>query len=172
MDLLDRLLGHDAWTTRRLLDHCLALNDEQLDRKFDIGPGTVRATLAHIIRNVEAWTDLMNGAPLRAAGGNSIPDLTARLDCAAADLAVRARDVAARGAWDELWVDVLDDPPTEKTFGGAIAHVLTHGMHHRAQALYMLRRLGVEGLPEGDVLSWEHQARAPTSRAIQNELPT
>jgi uncharacterized damage-inducible protein DinB len=31
-------------------------------------------------------------------------------------------------------------------------------MHHRAQVLHMLRRLGVSGLPEGDVLSWERQA--------------
>jgi uncharacterized damage-inducible protein DinB len=28
-------------------------------------------------------------------------------------------------------------------------------MHHRAQVLYLLRKLGLEGLPEGDVLSWE-----------------
>jgi hypothetical protein len=28
---------------------------------------------------------------------------------------------------------------------------------HRAQLLYMLRQLGLTGLPEGDVLSWEQQ---------------
>ena len=55
-------------------------------------------------------------------------------------------------------MDTLDSPPAEKTYGGAIAHVITHSMHHRAQLLYMLRRLGLEGLPEGDVLSWEQQA--------------
>ena len=43
-------------------------------------------------------------------------------------------------------------------YGGGIAHVITHSMHHRAQPLYMLRRLGIEGLPEGDVLSWEQPA--------------
>ena len=37
MDLLDRLLGHDAWTTRQLLDICSTLSDEQLDREFDLG---------------------------------------------------------------------------------------------------------------------------------------
>jgi len=84
--------------------------------------------------------------------------LIARLDRAAADLASVARAVARRGGWDERWIDTLDRPPAEKTYGGGIAHVITHGMHHRAQLLYMLRRLGVEGLPEGDVLSWERQA--------------
>jgi len=80
-----------------------------------------------------------------------------RLDLAAARLAEVAKAVSARGAWDDRWLDQLDEPPTEKTYGGAIAHVITHRMHHRAQLLYMLRQLGVKDLPEGDVLSWEHQ---------------
>ena len=165
MDLLDRLLGHDVWTTRQLLRRCAELSDEQRDREFDIGPRTVRGTLIHIIRNVEVWSDLIRGEPVRATGGDSIPELIERLDRAAADLADVARDVADRGAWDELWVDVLDDPPTKKTYGGAIAHIITHSMHHRAQLLYMLRRLGLDGLPEGDVLSWENALRGPAGSA-------
>jgi uncharacterized damage-inducible protein DinB len=160
MDLLDRLLGHDAWTTRELLRLCHGLTDEQLDREFDIGHRTVRATLLHIIRNVEVWSDLMRGGPIRAdrgahPEGRSVSGLIARLDRAAADLASVARAVAQRGGWDERFVDTLDSPPVKKTCGGGIAHVITHSMHHRAQLLWMLRQLGVDGLPEGDVLSWE-----------------
>ncbi|MCX5974905.1 MAG: DinB family protein [Coprothermobacterota bacterium] len=163
MDLLDRLLGHDAWTTHQLLLRCRSLTDEQLDRELDIGHRTVRATLLHIIRNVELWSDLMASRPVRVdqgaqPQGRSVSALIARLDRAAADLAMVARAVAQRGGWDERWVDPLDNPPVQKTYGGGIAHVITHSMHHRAQLLYMLRRLGVEGLPEGDVLSWEQQA--------------
>lgn len=163
MDLLDRLLGHDAWTTRQLLLRCRSLTDEQLDRELDIGHRTVRATLLHIICNVEVWSDLMTGQPVQVdqgarPQGRSVSALIARLDRAAADLARVARAVAQRGGWDERWVDPLDNPPAQKTYGGGIAHVITHSMHHRAQLLYMLRRLGVEGLPEGDVLSWEQQA--------------
>lgn len=163
MDLLDRLLGHDAWTTRQLLLLCRSLSDEQLDREFDIGHRTVRATFIHIIRNVEIWSDLMIGtaasveAQLRPQG-RSVAELIARLDRASADLAGIARAVAERGAWDERWVDPLETPPVERTYGGALAHVITHSMHHRAQLLYLLRRLDVRGLPEGDVLSWEQQA--------------
>ncbi|MCB9839204.1 MAG: DinB family protein [Phycisphaeraceae bacterium] len=157
MNLLDRLLQHDAWTTRRLLGIAGSLPQEALDREFDIGRRTLRATLGHIIDNMEVWTDLMNEQPVRQREGDSVPDLTARLDRAAADLAELAHDIERRGAWDERWTDTLDDPPAEKTFGGAIAHVITHSMHHRAQALHMLRRLGVTDLPEGDVLSWENQ---------------
>ena len=160
MDLLDRLLGHDAWTTRQLIARCRELSEEQLDRQFDIGHRSIRATLHHIIFNMEAWSALMSGVAFRGTtspGEDSMLRLTGRLDLAADRLAGVAKAIAARGAWDQRWLDVLDDPPTEKTYGGAIAHVITHSMHHRAQLLYMLRRLGVKDLPEGDALSWEHR---------------
>jgi uncharacterized damage-inducible protein DinB len=158
MDLLDRLLGHDAWTTRQLLLLSQGLTDEQLDREFDIGHRTLRATLLHIIRNVEVWSDLLAGRPVPVdpSEQRSVSALLTRLDRAAANLATVARAVAARHGWDERWIDPLDG--IEKTYGGGIAHVITHSMHHRAQVLYLLRRLGVAGLPEGDVLSWEQQA--------------
>ena len=159
MDLLDRLLGHDAWTTRQLLRRCRDLTDEQLDREFDIGHRTVRATFLHILRNMEGWAHLMTGLPVRAKGvqfeeGN-VTAMTDRLDRAAANLARVARAVAERNGWDERFLDTVDEPPTEHSYGGGIAHVITHSMHHRAQLLYLLRKLGLEGLPEGDVLSWE-----------------
>ena len=49
MDLLDRLLGHDAWTTRKLLEHCRTLDDERLDREHDFAHKSVRATFVHLV---------------------------------------------------------------------------------------------------------------------------
>jgi uncharacterized damage-inducible protein DinB len=138
------------------------LTDEQLDRTLDIGHRSVRATLQHIIFNMEVWADLMAGritspADVRRDGGQTVPALRERLDRAAAGLAQVARSVADRRGWDETWVDVLDTPPATKTYGTAIAHVVTHSMHHRAQVLFMLGRLRIRDLPEGDVFSWEQQ---------------
>jgi len=157
MSLLDRLLGHDHWTTRRLLDVVCELPERALDQEFDLGKRTLRATFEHVIRNIEVWTDAMQGNSLRTADGDLIDDLRRRLERAYEDFAALARDIERRDAWDERWLDSLDDPPREKTFGGAIAHVITHDMHHRAQLLFMLRRLGAE-TPEGDILSWENEA--------------
>ena len=78
-----------------------------------------------------------------------------RLTSAETRLKSVAKQAEVRNAWDELWNDTLDDPPRQKSFGTAIAHVITHSMHHRAQILYMLRLSGEESLPEGDVFSWE-----------------
>jgi uncharacterized damage-inducible protein DinB len=158
MDLLDRLLRHDAWTTRQLLDICAQLSDEQLDREFDIGHRSLRATFHHIIRNLEVWSSLMAGECVSAHDDRTMPGMVHRLESAAQRFANISRQIADRNAWDETWLDLLDDPPREKTYGGAIAHVITHGMHHRAQVLYLLRMSGVSHAIEGDVLSWESQS--------------
>lgn len=161
MDLLDRLLGHDAWTTRQLLVRCRGCTDEQLDREFDLGHRSVRATFEHLIRNMEVWGALMaeqSCEPFRQrAKPASVEELLHRLEFAADCLAATARRIAADEAWDETWTDHLEDPPQEKTYGAAIAHIITHSMHHRAQLLYLLRRVGLTDLPEGDVFSWERR---------------
>jgi uncharacterized damage-inducible protein DinB len=163
VDILDRLLGHDEWTTRQLMLRCRELTDAQLDQPFDVGPGSVRATLAHVIGNVEVWSDLMQGRPARMhqagpARAPSLDGLIERHTAAMADFAALARRIRDTDRLDDTWLDILDDPPRLKTYGGAITHVLTHDMQHRAEILHMLARLGVENLPEGDALSWEQQA--------------
>ncbi len=159
MDILDRLLGHDAWTTRQLQLRCRDQTGEQLHRRFDVGHESVHATLVHLVGNVRIWTDLMAGTPRtvdRSWRDLSIDELIARHDAAGADFAVLARRIRDEGRLDEGWIDTLDDPPTTKTYGGAIAHVLTHDMHHRGEILHILQRLGVEHLPDGDPQEWEH----------------
>jgi uncharacterized damage-inducible protein DinB len=163
VDLLDRLLGHDAWTTRQLLLRCRDLTDDQLNTRVDAGHETVYATLVHMIGNVRTWTDLMSGTPVPPDAASwqnlSVAELIARHDAAAADFAALARRLQADGRLDDRWIDTLDDPPTAKTYGGAIAHVITHNMHHRSELLHILHRLAVPDLPEGDVLSWEAAVR-------------
>lgn len=156
MDLVDRLLKHDAWTTGQLLTLCLPLSDAQLDRQFDIGHRSLRATLDHIIHNMEVWSLLMAGQQVQPRAVDRTPGgMLKRLNLAAERLAQITRDVADREAWDETWMDTLDQPPRAKSFGTGIAHILTHSMHHRAQVLFLLRLSGVPNLPEGDVFSWE-----------------
>lgn len=64
---------------------------------------------------------------------------------------------ACSGLTDEQWHRRFE-------IGAALVHVTTHGMHHRAQCLNMLRHLGVPGisdrLPEIDPLDWQLQAKA------------
>ena len=159
MDLLDRLLGHDEWTTGELLRCCEELSGEQLRAQFDIGLGSIQRTLVHMIGNVRVWTDLMASG---ATDGTScewrdldLDGLTGAFRESYANFARFAREIAAENRIDAEWIDSLDNPPRPKTYGGAILHVITHNMHHRGELMHMLDRLGVTDLPEGDLLTWE-----------------
>jgi uncharacterized damage-inducible protein DinB len=160
MDLLDRLLGHDRWTTAQLLERCRELRADQWAQPFDLGHQTLEETFQHMIGNVRVWTDLMAQRPVRQsaqAEATTADTLRAAWDGAYQEFATLARTIADQGRWDATYVDVLDDPPRSKTFGGTIAHIITHNMHHRGEVIHILTRLGLENVLEGDVLSWEQQ---------------
>jgi uncharacterized damage-inducible protein DinB len=163
MTILERLLRHDAWTTRALLDRAAALSDAELDKEFDIAHRSLRRSFRHIIANMECWCDLMTGKAQRdsinAKQSNSIAELTHRLDIVAAELLALGKKVTDEKREDDYFVDYLDNPPTKKTLGAGLVHLATHGMHHRAQCLYIMRLLGMKDLIEGDALSWEQNHR-------------
>jgi len=50
-----RQLRHDVWATGRLLERCRALNEGQLDLTAPGTYGTIRRTLAHIVRADEGY---------------------------------------------------------------------------------------------------------------------
>ena len=158
MDILDRLIAHDTWTTLQLLDACEGLSDDLLDKEFEIDHRSLRGTFLHMIENLETWTDLIHERPVQDKQGNSIPELRQRLVDASRGFANLARKIARENRFDDSFWDVLDNPPRLKTFGGAIGHVLTHNMHHRAQIMYLMEKVGIQDHIEGDLLSWESNA--------------
>ena len=162
MDLLDRLLGHDRWTTTQLVERCRELRADQWAQPFDLGHQTLEATFQHMIGNVRVWTDLMAQRPVRQSAeeaGTMPSDLIAAWQSVYQDFAALARTIGDQGRWDASYIDVQDDPPRPKTFGGTIAHIVTHNMQHRSEIIHMLTRLGLADVLEGDVLSWEQQAQ-------------
>lgn len=159
MDILDRLLGHDVWTTQQLLTQCQPLSPAQWDQPFAIDHGSLRETFVHLIEAMEVWTDLLYERPVqRDPTGETPEQLQQRLTIVAREFAALARTIAREGRYDDVFIDVLDQPPVPKTFGGAIAHVITHNMHHRAQIMYIMEQLGLRDHVEGDILSWESAA--------------
>lgn len=162
MNMLDRFLGHDLAASRELLEICLTLSDADMDRVFDAGWGTLRKTFDHMISNIETWTDLMMSRPVRQLSGESAAQLLERLENSYAEFAAFARQIEAAGRLDELFTDVLDQPPVQKSIGGAIGHLITHNMHHRAEVQHMLHRLGIQNLPEGDLMGWDIRANSAT----------
>ena len=155
MDLLDRMLGRDEWATRRLLELSRDLNDEQLDQPFDVGLGTLRKTLRHIVRNIAFWASLATGQPVNdPPEAPSIAELLDYYDRGHPAYAAFARSVRTEGRLDETFIDHWNYP---QSMGGTAIQVLMHNEGHRTEARHILTRLGVPDVPELDPQLWEHK---------------
>ena len=157
-------LRHNAWATREVLCTCACLSDEQWQKRFEIGPGSLHDTLTHVVGAMLRWADRIAGPPrtIRSSiedGSYRTPaELMVLLAAAEADLEAAATHAQARGLLTTSDV-ALGDANHRFTLGAMLMHVITHGVHHRAQCLNILRRLAAPGisdrLPEIDVLDWE-----------------
>ena len=171
-DPLDLLLAHNAWATREVLRHCMTLSDEQWHRRFEMGLGSLHDTLTHVIGAMLRWADRIDGPSrllrpsIEDGSRRTGAELAALLDTAERDLTASAARARQRGL--DTAVDVmLGGTPYRFTLGAMLVHVTTHGTHHRAQCLNMLRHLNVPGvsdtLPEIDVLELDARAGAGAS---------
>ena len=155
-DPLQILLTHDKWATTQILDACTTLTDEAFHKRFEMGPGSLHDTLTHMLGAMRTWTDSLTGIEprprLETDGQRRTPaELRTLLDESCGDLSREA----ARRPLAEIVVRRLRSGRTiEMTRGAVLTHVTTHGMHHRAQCLNMLRQLGVTPLPPSGVAEW------------------
>lgn len=154
MDLLDRLLGHDRWTTTRLLELSRDLTDARLDQEFDIGRRTLRDTYEHMIFNVAAWTGQMTGQPPDdARDDQTVGGFLRRHERNYEAFAALCRHLHDEGRLDDTFVDRHG---ITQSFGATIAQIILHNHGHRTEILHILQRLGVKDLPDGDPQEWEH----------------
>jgi uncharacterized damage-inducible protein DinB len=155
-DPLQILVAHDRWATARVLDACGGLTDEQFHRRFEIGPGSLHDALTHVVSAMRAWTETLAGREagprLQDDGRRRTPvELRALHEEACAKFAAEA---GRRPVGERVTRRVRDGRTIELTRGAVLAQVVTHGMHHRAQCLNMLRQLGVTPLPASSVVEW------------------
>jgi len=158
---LGLLLEHDRWATRRLLALCRDFSQGEFEKRFDMGLGSLLNTLTHIIGAMRRWTNRIGGEALQPSvegTSRSAAQMIEMHDAAAKAFGDLAQSLLADGAFNEemtieLPHDTLGMQRYTFTRGAAIIHVLTHGTHHRAQCIWMLRRLrpGIE-LPDFDVI--------------------
>jgi uncharacterized damage-inducible protein DinB len=155
LDTLRSYFRYSDWGQERMLQATAPLSDVQLDRKFEMGVGTLRETLAHL-RDAEHWwlTNWTKGpGELFPEGGSresidTIASSFAKTREARNDMlqTMTDGDLARR-------VDATPRPGMIKSFplGVTMLQLCHHGTHHRAQAVNMLRHVG-GGIPALDVL--------------------
>ena len=155
-DLLDIILAHDHWASRQILLICEKLPPEQFSQKFKLGPGSLQATFTHMLAAMNTWADTLAARPLRpridqpSSPPLSAPQLLSILDTSSAEF----KSLAKSHPLDEIVTRVREGKEFRFTRAVVLTHVATHGMHHRAQCLNMLKQLGVSPLPPSSIAEW------------------
>jgi AraC family transcriptional regulator len=163
MDLIDRLLDNETATLKSLLDPDKGIDEQGLDTELGVPvqamcweaeQRTVREALDNLIFTKEVWIAAVEKQTIPDARDSSREGLRKRAEIVLPMFAGLVRRVRDTGEWDTKFTDELCEQPVMFTFGGMIAHVLTHDIARRQAALAALRRKGFE-VGWGDPLQWE-----------------
>jgi len=148
------LVRQNRWATDNIINACRDLADEQFHQQFEMGPGSLHDTLTHILGAMRGWGDLLAGreqrSRLEADGKRTVDELASLL----AEISDDLESLATSHPTDESVSGERGGKSYTFTRGAVVTHVTTHGMHHRAQCLNMLRQLGVDPLPPSAVIEW------------------
>jgi uncharacterized damage-inducible protein DinB len=160
-DILQILLSHDQWATQQILETCAKIPSEQFHQRFDMGPGSLHDTIAHIIGAMQTWTQTLAGQRpgtqqrIDEDGKRRTPqELVSVLEIVVKDFKAQAN----RLPLSETVTRERNGKTFQFTRAAVLAHVATHGMHHRAQCLNMLKQLGVKPLLPSSVSEWTRLA--------------
>lgn len=152
MDLVRRLHQHQRWVAQQLLQACRGLTPEELNKVFEMGPGSLLATLNHMYSAEFVWFEAIDGNP-RAA----FPVKQADIESLAREwdkLEARWQALMGRLTDEDLDRPVVrirpsaPDKPLSSRVSDVLLHVGTHAYYHTAQAINMMRHLGVQPLPD------------------------
>jgi uncharacterized damage-inducible protein DinB len=131
------LLAHNAWANRNLLDACVGLTPEQLHQRFEMGPGSLHDTLAHIAGAQRGWADMLAGRAIRDRIEKTGPYRLEQLRTLHEDSAQELADALTAHPLDGIATAERGGKSYSFARGGVLTHVTTHSMHHRAQCLNM-----------------------------------
>ena len=160
-DLFAQLFRYNDATNDLILTAAEPLADDRLDERFNMGLGSLRRTLRHILAGEETWLARWRGQTETPWPDENIlvpvGQLAARLAALRPD-----RDEFLKTRIDKdlaTSIPYRDSRGTlfQATLSDMILQMFVHSAHHRAQAVNMLRRLGVQP-PEVDLMVW---ARRP-----------
>jgi uncharacterized damage-inducible protein DinB len=142
--LIQDLYAHNDWANGKLFELADALDDAQLDAPLEMGFGSLRATLHHMLAAERLWLDRWQGkpwAPLPTdAHQVTLHDLAAGFQAVASE-----RDKLIAAETDDGYRRVVSYQNTQRQgfqhrLRELLIHVANHAVHHRSQALHFLKR--------------------------------
>lgn len=146
LDVIRRLHGHRAWVSAQLMNAAEMLTEVQLHRSFEIGRGSVWASLVHLYAAELNWLEAIEGNQNPALLGDNAFDSLPQLEPAWAALEGRWRSLLSSLTESELprMVAKVSGGKLQATpLVDVLLHVCTHAHYTTAQTVNMLRRLGI-----------------------------
>jgi uncharacterized damage-inducible protein DinB len=142
--ILADAFDHNVWATLRVIDACLALDDEQLATTVPGTYGSILVTMRHLVGADASYLELLSDGRFPAVDEDSmsLAELRAVMEAAGP---VWADVVAAADDPDRMVVRHRDDGSTSTApLGIRLAQVVHHGTDHRSQVCTALTTLGIE----------------------------
>ncbi|QDT12947.1 DinB family protein [Planctomycetes bacterium K23_9] len=142
--LIDDLYTYNDWANDKVLTLCDGLTDQQLDTPREMGFGTLRATLFHILTAEQVWMERWQEVPWRPFSTDPAGMSVGTLRRALAVVAEQRRELIDENRGDSFArrISYQDSKktPYDHVLSDLLLHVASHGVHHRAQALNYLRQ--------------------------------
>lgn len=145
---LRALFVHNDWARDKLMQLTSKCTDEQLDRRFEMGQGTLRVTLHHLWEAEQAWLDrwLENANPVNTEfeAGISMSLLWEQFRRTTGDRNEFLDRIGDQGLSQRVSYALRTGQTRSAPIGDMVLHVCNHGIHHRAQALNMIKLVGID----------------------------
>ena len=152
---MDPIRSYDYLERARaiLFGRIAELTPEQYAQPIEIGPGAINSTLIHLLLAEWYYLERIEHREVPPYGGDwpyqdehPLPFDQLRAEWAAQAKRTKAA-LAAVTDWDapvryRITVDSGETQDVTATIGGFATQLVLHEVHHRAQLLHMLRRLG------------------------------
>lgn len=143
---IEDLYRYNDWANAKVFALCAGLTHAQLDEKREMGIGTLRNTLFHILTAEQIWLERWQVAPWRPfptdSQGLDVDDIERQLrQISQARLQMIKAEKAA--GWQRV-VNYKDAKGNEHSnpLDVLLLHVANHSTYHRAQALSYLKSFG------------------------------
>ncbi len=137
------LFNHNDWANRSIAELCEGLADDVLDAPRTMGFGSLRNTLFHILEAEKLWLERWQGQPWRPLQADAQGMTIQQISDQARDIAAQRNELLSReqATGFSRLVEFQDSQQNFSKFrlGSLLNHVSNHGIHHRAQALNLLR---------------------------------
>jgi uncharacterized damage-inducible protein DinB len=144
--IINDLYRYNLWANDRIVALSDGLTDGQLDEPREMGFGSLRNTMFHILAAEEIWLERWTSVPWRPfpvdAAGLPIREIGKRLERVATSRQALIDRERADGCQRICEYKDSKGNSHRNRLDGLLLHVANHGIHHRAQALNFLKHCG------------------------------